>query len=150
MAAAVARRVDAEQVGTYPLLKSLGQPACIIRNNMSQRLPLAPTITGDQAIIESPNFATATTTQPDQSQALASAEVSNKKRKASRNKLPSDLKRSQSTPHIRGLAMADTTSSISPTMDKRRNKLGYHRTSVACGKCLDQTVSGDLRPREHG
>jgi hypothetical protein len=128
MAAAVAQRVDAERVGTHQLLKSWAQPPCIIRHNMSQ-LPLPPSIPGEQGIIESPNFAI----QPDQSQPPASAEATNKKRKASRNKLPSDLKRSQSTPHMRGLAMADT-SSISPTIDKRRNKLGYHRTSVACGK----------------
>jgi len=127
MAAAVARRVDAEQVGTHQLLKSWPQPGCIIRNNMSQ-LPLPPPIPGDQRIIERP-----ITIQPDQSHPPPSAEASGKKRKSSRHKPPSDLKRSQSTPHMRGLAMADT-SSISPTIDKRRNKLGYHRTSVACGK----------------
>src|SRR5579871_2652877 len=127
MAAAVARRVDAEQVGTHQLLKSWTQPACIIRNHMAQ-LPLPPPIPGDQQIIESP-----VAIQPDQSQPPLSTEVTGKKRKASRNKPPSDLKRSQSTPHIRGLAMADS-SSVSPTIDKRRNKLGYHRTSVACGK----------------
>jgi len=123
MAAAVARRVDAEQVGTHRLLKSWPQPACIVRNNMPQR-PLPPQIPAHH--IES-NAAI------EQSQAAASAEGTSKKRKSSRNKPPSDLKRSQSTPHIRGLAMADT-SSLSPTIDRRRNKLGYHRTSVACGK----------------
>lgn len=132
MAAAVARRVDAEQVGTHQLLKSWPQPACIIRNNMSQLplpLPLPPSVSGNQGIIESP-----IAIQPDQSHPPQSVEATGKKRKASRNKPPSDLKRSQSTPHMRGLAMADT-SSLSPTIDKRRNKLGYHRTSVACGKC---------------
>lgn len=38
------------------------------------------------------------------------------------------LKRSASTPNVRG---GETGMSVA---DKRRNKLGYHRTSVACGK----------------
>jgi len=61
----------------------------------------------------------------------------NKKRRSSKGKLPSEIKRSVSTPHMRNLAAADS-GALSPTTDKRRNKLGYHRTSVACGKlsCL--------------
>lgn len=59
-----------------------------------------------------------------------------KKRKALKGKIPAEIKRSASTPHIRGLALSDS-SGLSPTQqssaDKRRNKLGYHRTSVACG-----------------
>ena len=41
------------------------------------------------------------------------------------------LKRSASTPNVRGLGIVDAGMSLA---DKRRNKLGYHRTSVACGK----------------
>jgi len=45
------------------------------------------------------------------------------------------MKRSSSSPNVRGQARADQTEStfISLADEKRRNKLGYHRTSVACG-----------------
>jgi hypothetical protein len=38
-----------------------------------------------------------------------------------------------STPNVRGQASADAAA-LALSADKRRNKLGYHRTSVACGK----------------
>lgn len=46
------------------------------------------------------------------------------------------IKRSSSSPNVRGQARADQTESafISLADEKRRNKLGYHRTSVACGQ----------------
>lgn len=40
------------------------------------------------------------------------------------------MKRSISTPNVRGQALSDAASAA----EKRRNKLGYHRTSVACGE----------------
>lgn len=58
------------------------------------------------------------------------------KRRHSRGKIPPAIKRSSSTPHMRALALGES-SPISPNSDKRRNKLGYHRTSVACGKLLE-------------
>lgn len=54
-----------------------------------------------------------------------------KKRRASKGKIPSEIRRSASSPHIRGMAIPEVGS---PTADKRRSKLGYHRTAVACGK----------------
>lgn len=139
MAVAIARRVDVDQAGTHLLLDTLAQPAFTIRNTMSHQLPPLPAIPSDQGAIVSPNFSM----QSDQPlgplgpPAPPGPEMSVKKRKASRGKMPSDLKRSESTPHIRGLAMSETNA-ISPPIDKRRNKLGYHRTSVACGM---ETVS---------
>lgn len=56
----------------------------------------------------------------------------NKKRRSSKSKVPAEIRRSASTPHMRSLGLSDGVP-LSPT-DKRRNKLGYHRTSVACGK----------------
>lgn len=41
----------------------------------------------------------------------------------------SRLKRSSSTPNIRGNQNGDASMMLS---EKRRNKLGYHRTSIAC------------------
>lgn len=43
------------------------------------------------------------------------------------------LKRSMSTPNVRP-AQTPPDHSAALAADKRRNKLGYHRTSVACGK----------------
>lgn len=45
------------------------------------------------------------------------------------------IKKSMSTPNVRGQASADAALALSA--EKRRNKLGYHRTSVACGKNFD-------------
>lgn len=62
------------------------------------------------------------------------------KRRSSKGKLPLDLiKRSSSTPQMRNLAAVEGDS-MSPTTDKKRNKLGYHRTSVACGKNMSFTL----------
>lgn len=55
-----------------------------------------------------------------------------KKRRSSKSKAPGELRRSTSTPHMRNLALG-TPGELSPTSNKARNKLGYHRTSVACG-----------------
>jgi len=130
MAVAIARRVDVEQAGTHRLLlDTLAHSAFPKRDNMSQKFPHAPTIPSDLGATASPNFSI----QSDQTPGPQGSETSVKKRKTSKVKPHSDLKRSQSTPHIRGLAMAETPA-ISPTIDKRRNKLGYHRTSVACGR----------------
>ena len=54
-----------------------------------------------------------------------------RKRRASKDKA-TVIRRSSSTPHMRNMALG--AADLSPTGDKRRNKLGYHRTSVACGK----------------
>ena len=45
------------------------------------------------------------------------------------------IKRSMSTPNVRGQSSADAAA-LALSAEKRRNKLGYHRTSVACGKAL--------------
>ena len=45
----------------------------------------------------------------------------------------SKIKRSMSTPNVRGQATADAAA-LALSAEKRRNKLGYHRTSVACGE----------------
>ena len=46
---------------------------------------------------------------------------------------PGKIKRATSTPNVRGQASADAAA-LALSAEKRRNKLGYHRTSVACGK----------------
>ena len=50
-----------------------------------------------------------------------------------RRRSTTSLKRSASTPNVRG--HHSHSSDVGMTLaEKRRNKLGYHRTSVACGK----------------
>ncbi|CAG8956092.1 hypothetical protein HYFRA_00011876 [Hymenoscyphus fraxineus] len=49
------------------------------------------------------------------------------------------IKRSMSTPNVRGQATADAAA-LALSADKRRNKLGYHRTSVACGHCRRRKI----------
>ena len=63
--------------------------------------------------------------------ALTTSMTTQRRRKASKNGV-SSLKRSVSTPNVRG----DAGMSMA---DKRRNKLGYHRTSVACGMLSSTT-----------
>ncbi|KAF1962845.1 hypothetical protein CC80DRAFT_98844 [Byssothecium circinans] len=62
----------------------------------------------------------------------------NKKRRQSKDKTSTAIRRSSSTPHMRNLPLG-MTGDLSPT-DKRRNKLGYHRTSVACGHCRRRKI----------
>ncbi|KAF2839755.1 hypothetical protein M501DRAFT_932757 [Patellaria atrata CBS 101060] len=72
---------------------------------------------------------------------------STKKQKSNKGKAPADLRRSLSTPHMRGFPASETDLS-SPTTEKRRNKLGYHRTSVACGHCRRRKIRCLLAPND--
>lgn len=67
---------------------------------------------------------------------ITASSASQRRRKTPKHSL-SSLKRSASTPNVRG----DAGMSMA---DKRRNKLGYHRTSVACGRYLFPAVTRDL------
>ncbi|KAH0551422.1 hypothetical protein GP486_007363 [Trichoglossum hirsutum] len=61
--------------------------------------------------------------------------------------MPSTVKRSASTPNVRGQAAADAAGLS--FADKRRNKLGYHRTSVACAPIVPKAfdyLNGIERP----
>ncbi|CAD6585865.1 MAG: hypothetical protein ASARMPRED_002330 [Alectoria sarmentosa] len=60
-----------------------------------------------------------------------------------RRKHSASLKRSASTPNVRGLMDGDVGMTLA---EKRRNKLGYHRTSVACGHCRRRKIRCLLAP----
>lgn len=60
-----------------------------------------------------------------------------RKRKASKSR-PNDLRRSASTPHLGKVGQPDI-GVLSPTNDKKRNKLGYHRSSIACSESQPST-----------
>jgi hypothetical protein len=72
-------------------------------------------------------------TMPGQELSTESHQLSAKKRRSSKSKVPGELRRTSSTPHMRNLALGNS-GDLSPTSNKPRNKLGYHRTSVACGE----------------
>ena len=92
---------------------------------------------------------TASTPSPtDQSESVADSSTgqepagqphhhSNKKRRSSKSSKAGELRKSSSTPHMRHLALGNP-GDLSPTSNKPRNKLGYHRTSVACGKLRNE------------
>ncbi|OBT55224.1 hypothetical protein VE04_03880 [Pseudogymnoascus sp. 24MN13] len=54
------------------------------------------------------------------------------------------VKRSSSTSNIHDQAIADAA--LAASAEKRRNKLGYHRTSVACGHCRRRKIRCILAP----
>lgn len=54
-----------------------------------------------------------------------------------RRKSTSALKRTTSTPNIRGHHNSDPGTTLA---EKRRNKLGYHRTSIACSRSITLTT----------
>ncbi|KAF2257128.1 hypothetical protein BU26DRAFT_36586 [Trematosphaeria pertusa] len=78
-------------------------------------------------------------TLPAQAALPSPQQPAHKKRRPSKDKTTTAIRRSSSTPHMRNLALG-TTGELSPTSDKRRNKLGYHRTSVACGHCRRRKI----------
>ncbi|KAF2277664.1 uncharacterized protein EI97DRAFT_300921 [Westerdykella ornata] len=75
----------------------------------------------------------------DSGLSFAQEQQTNKKRRASQGTVPSQIRRASLTPHMRGLALSNA-GELSPTAEKRRNKLGYHRTSVACGHCRRRKI----------
>ena len=73
------------------------------------------------------NASTATSIPPSQMvPLLTTADILSQRR---RRKGSSSLKRSASTPNVRGHQNGDAGMTLA---EKRRNKLGYHRTSIAC------------------
>lgn len=96
----------------------------------------------DNNSLQSPvDLATSKPTATGQVTNTQSLHSSTKKRRSSKSKVPSELRRSTSTPHMRNLALGNS-GDLSPTSNKPRNKLGYHRTSVACGMWNMFNVTG--------
>jgi hypothetical protein len=126
MAVATARRVRADRAVKDRILQTFSHGSAGVVRKMSFKLPPQPPDLGEQQLMNLPN-------QVEGFQIPAARESTLKKRKAAKGKTPTDLRRSASTPHLRGPPLGDS-GPLSPNSDKRRNKLGYHRTSVACGK----------------
>ncbi|KAI9809282.1 MAG: hypothetical protein M1825_002573 [Sarcosagium campestre] len=77
---------------------------------------------------------------------LSSIVPIHRRRRSTKNSMPAIVKRSASTPNVRAQALADAASMSMSAADKRRNKLGYHRTSVACGHCRRRKIRCLLAP----
>ncbi|KAF1852147.1 uncharacterized protein K460DRAFT_271568 [Cucurbitaria berberidis CBS 394.84] len=84
-------------------------------------------------------------TMAGQESTMQPQQQSSKKRRSSKSKVPGELRRSTSTPHMRSLNLG-ASGELSPTSNKARNKLGYHRTSVACGHCRRRKIRCLLAP----
>ena len=80
---------------------------------------------------------------PNPSVPLTVPMSSQRRRKTGKHAGPT-LKRSASTPNVRG---GESGMSVA---DKRRNKLGYHRTSVACGMCTIKQAKGKTDQSRQG
>ncbi|KAI9682528.1 MAG: hypothetical protein M1829_000321 [Trizodia sp. TS-e1964] len=61
--------------------------------------------------------------------------------------MPPTVKRSASSPNVRAHALVDALG-VSYPSDRRRNKLGYHRTSVACVHCRRRKIRCLLAPED--
>jgi len=99
-----------------------------------QQLSMEPTRAGQEKLLPSPAFVE--TPRTFSMEPPAEPLSSNKKKKFGKRKPTSDIRRSASTPQLANMARTESIP-VSPTSDKRRNKLGYHRTSVACGKTFN-------------
>lgn len=127
MAVATARRLRADRVAKDIVSRSLAQDESHPEVKMSFPVPPQPPGAGNQIPVTSPN-----SSEPFPLPQGGPDRDALRKRKASRAKAPADLRRTASTPQLGKISPHDL-SILSPT-DKRRNKLGYHRTSIACSK----------------
>ncbi|KAK6351680.1 hypothetical protein TWF718_004831 [Orbilia javanica] len=127
----------------------------------------AATISGSNSKIVPPPINT--DTQSPQIGGGGTKSQHNTWRRGNKGRTPLSVKRSQSTPNVQLAAQlaaasavsappipsANTTEDISPVtlayqLDKKRNKLGYHRTSVACGHCRRRKIRCILAKDESG
>jgi len=105
---------------------------------MSYQYPPPPPPTGAEMEMQHQGYMPSYSVPTDVRQPHETS-MSLKDRKDSFNQASMKLKRSLSTPNVRPQQPAGPEPPLGLTAaEKRRNKLGYHRTSVACGEspCL--------------
>jgi hypothetical protein len=119
---------------------SLGDPPAAFSSDSDALPPMAyPYPMGSSGLESSSNMIpsyhhlSGEHTQPNSPADAKSSSPSLKNRGTSAGSKSAKIKRSMSTPNVRGQASADAAA-LALSAEKRRNKLGYHRTSVACGK----------------
>jgi hypothetical protein len=115
--------------GIYPL-ESPEQMTTI----MSYQYPPPPPPNGAEMDMSHPGYMQNYNVPPQTSSTLDMRSAQDlKDRRDSLAQANLKLKRSLSTPNVRPQQPPDHTP-LGMSAEKRRNKLGYHRTSVACGK----------------
>lgn len=118
--------------GVYPLQSS--EPMTSI---MSYQYPPPPPPNGAEMDMPHSGYMPNYSVPPPTDLRPHETSMSLKERKDSFSQASMTLKRSLSTPNVRPQQSAGPEqTSMSLAAEKRRNKLGYHRTSVACGESL--------------
>ncbi|MCJ1250193.1 hypothetical protein MMC30_007419 [Trapelia coarctata] len=106
----------------------------------------SPTVLAPESVLSSSpthiNTTFSHSSQPEM-QVIPSPINTSRRRRPSKGAGSAGLKRSASTPNIRKLTAGETAMSLA---EKRRNKLGYHRTSVACVHCRRRKIRCLLAP----
>ncbi|KAH8814174.1 hypothetical protein F5882DRAFT_485699 [Hyaloscypha sp. PMI_1271] len=111
-----------------------------IPNSMSYQYPLPSSgLDAPPSMIPSYHHPPLDHTQPASPAQAKPRSPSLKKETSSASSKSAKIKRSMSTPNVRGPATAEAAA-LALSADKRRNKLGYHRTSVACGHCRRRKI----------
>ena len=106
----------------------------VIPNSMSYQYPLPSSgLDSSSDMIPSYHHPPLDHAHPDSPALGNSSSPSLKKQPSSASSKSTKIRKSMSTPNVRGQASAEAAA-LALSADKRRNKLGYHRTSVACGK----------------
>ncbi|KAL9097354.1 MAG: hypothetical protein Q9163_006364 [Psora crenata] len=91
---------------------------------------------------EHADFPASVSLQPPPMASLTQADILSQQR---RRKSTSALKRSASTPNVRNHHHAEASMTLA---EKRRNKLGYHRTSIACSHCRRRKIRCLIAPND--
>jgi hypothetical protein len=98
---------------------------------MARPPPAPPYPTSLTALNNPPSKIQAAEVQPEDVVANPPTSIVTSSRRRSSTKVPG-LKRAFSSPNVRSFASGVESVPLSPG-DKKRNKLGYHRSAVACG-----------------
>ena len=102
--------------------------------NMAYQFPLGSSgLESSSNMIPSYHHLPGEHTQPESPADAKPASPSLKNRGGSIGSKSAKIKRSMSTPNVGGQSSVDAAA-LALSAEKRRNKLGYHRTSVACGE----------------
>jgi hypothetical protein len=100
---------------------------------MAYQFPMGPSGLESSNMIPSYHHLPGEHTQPNSPADAKPSSPGLKNRGTSTGSKSAKIKRSMSTPNVRGQSSADAAA-LALSAEKRRNKLGYHRTSVACGE----------------
>ncbi|KAF1991616.1 hypothetical protein K402DRAFT_416901 [Aulographum hederae CBS 113979] len=120
-------------------LASNTPPAGLSKKAMPRHIFTPPISASAEGFLASPQYASSPGHLYHMEPSLESL-ANSKKRKFAKRKDLANIRRPASSPHLHNLTMSEP-SQLSPTSAaKGRNKLSYHRTSVACGHCRRRKI----------